>query len=132
MSEVTHQQQDQQKDQEQSKPEETRLKNDEFENWLRASDEGNFIKMNDGEKRILTFDIKQVKKFESKFKDGNGNPIIKYTWTVITPQGQTKTINLSKTASRDLYNMLTRGVRTVEVERQGSSTDTKYIFFPIR
>jgi hypothetical protein len=88
--------------------------------------ESEYVKLEDGETRILQFNPEKIKRVE-----GNFGPRIQYL--VIDPNYSDKgfkKFEAGKRTSNDIDAQLRQGNRLIAVKRLGSGTDTKYSISP--
>lgn len=81
-----------------------------------------YIKLEDGETRILQFNPEKIKPVEGQYG-------IRIQYLVIDPnysdKGEKK-FEAGKQTSRDIDNQLRQGNRLLKIRRLGTGTDTKY------
>jgi hypothetical protein len=87
--------------------------------WRETSE---FVRLEDGETRVLKFNPEQIKIVEGQF-----GPRIRYT--VIDPNypDKEKKLEAGKLISKDIDMCLKQGNTLLKIQRIGSGKDTKYI-----
>lgn len=85
-----------------------------------------YIKLEDGEERVLQFNPEKIKQVEGQYG-------IRIQYMVIDPnyadKGEKK-LEAGKKTSNDIDAQLRQGIRLLKIKRLGSGTDTKYSIAP--
>ena len=83
-----------------------------------------FIKVEPGEKKVLTFNPEKIDQVEAEF---NGKKSMRFRYTVIEEgSSQEKYLEVVKRTSEDIDSFLMEEVTKLKVQRFGSGTDTRY------
>ena len=107
---------------------------------VKKNAEGNFLKFQSGDVKILHFtgDIEPVQRsFKRKNDKGEEEvsaPKIMYAYKVLESDHQNEGIKVwevSRSWSDIIDNLLVKGFLTLEVKRTGAGKDTSYFFAPI-
>jgi hypothetical protein len=90
--------------------------------WKETSE---FVKLEDGETRVLRFNPERIKRVEGQY-----GPRIQYV--VIDPNypDKEKKFEQGKTTSKEIDKYLAQGYLLLKVQRIGAGKDTKYIVQP--
>ena len=92
-----------------------------------------FVKLQDGETKVLQFDPEQIKIVEKDWQN-NGKFTKKVEYTVVDPEdaeGNEKILTMSLTSAQMINKRLQKKETLLEVERFGTGTSTKYSFTPV-
>ena len=83
-----------------------------------------FIKIEPGEKKVLTFNPEKIEQVEAEF---NGKKSMRFRYTV-TGEGNSdeKYLEVGKRTSEDIDSFLMEDLTKLKVQRFGSGTDTRY------
>jgi hypothetical protein len=105
--------------------------NKELEDFI----EGQWIKIQDGETRVLQFLPEKTQVIEKK--DFNGNMAKKVQFIVVDPNrgtidGAEKKFEVSRRHAAKIYPQLQRGNNVLEIYRSGTGIKTDYIVKAIR
>ncbi len=93
---------------------------------LEIEKQSEFLKLKDGEVRVLQFDPKQIKLVDSDF---NGNVTKRVEYKVIDPDKPAigeKRFQMALNNARQINKYLERGRKLLEIERMGSDIKTRY------
>jgi len=102
--------------------------------------QGKFIKMQSGEKLTLQFvtepraeKIHLVDKEYHDEKSGKTTKSKRVQYAVIDPKNpsEEKTLELALRFSGQLNALLKKGLKLIEIQRQGVGTSTNYVFVPL-
>ena len=93
---------------------------------LESEKQSEYLKLKDGEVRVLQFDTKQIKLVDSEF---NGNVTKRVEYKVIDvnrPAVGEKKFQMALNNARQINRILQRGRKLLEIERMGSDIKTRY------
>jgi hypothetical protein len=88
--------------------------------------ESQYVKLEDGEERVLQFNPERIKQVEGQYG-------VRIQYLLIDPnyadKGEKK-FEAGKQTSRDIDTQLRQGIRLLKIKRLGKGTDTKYSVAP--
>ena len=88
--------------------------------------ESQYVKLEDGEERVLQFDPEKIKQVEGQYG-------VRIQYLVIDPNYSDrglKKFEAGKKTSNDIDAQLRQGIRLLKIKRLGVGTDTKYSVAP--
>lgn len=96
------------------------------------STQGKFIKLVAGEKRVLQFNVAKATVVEADNFEKTGK-VKKARYVVIDPKvpSEEKFLELALGQTDTINALLKKGMHLLEIQRQGSGRDTKYIAVPV-
>jgi hypothetical protein len=90
-----------------------------------------FVKLQPGEKKILTFVPEKTEQVQAEF---NGKKSLRFRYTVRedgSSEDQEKYFEVSKRTSEDIDTFLMEGHTKLKINRSGSGVDTRYLIVPV-